>query len=49
MIPLRTSGSPPVSLSLRTPRSTKAEAIWSSSSRDSTSALGRKVIFSAMQ
>jgi hypothetical protein len=49
MKPLRTSGSPPVSRSLRTPRPMKALLIRSSSSSVSTSALGRKTIFSAMQ
>ena len=46
---LRTSGSPPVSRSFLTPRRTKAEHSRSSSSSDSTSALGRKVMSSAMQ
>ena len=45
----RTRGSPPVSLSLRTPRRTKALHSRSSSSRVSTSALGRNVIDSDMQ
>ncbi len=47
--PLRTSGSPPVSLSLRVPVATNAEAMRSISSSVSTSAFGRKVMCSAMQ
>ncbi len=46
---LRTSGSPPVSRSLRTPRRTKALQTRSISSRVSNSAFGRKVMFSDMQ
>ncbi len=46
---LRTSGSPPVMRSFLTPRRTKAVHSRSSSSSDSTSALGRKVMSSAMQ
>ena len=49
MMPRRTSGSPPVRRSLRTPLAMKAEHRRSSSSSDSTSALGRKVMFSDMQ
>ena len=49
MMPRRTSGSPPVSRSLRTPRATNAEHSRSSSSRLRTSALGRNVMFSDMQ
>ena len=46
---LRTSGSPPVRRSFLTPRPTKALHSRSSSSSDSTSALGRNVMSSAMQ
>ncbi len=46
---LRTSGSPPVSLSFRTPSRTKALHTRSSSSSESSSAFGRKVMFSVMQ
>ena len=49
MMPRRTSGSPPVRRSLRTPRAMKAEHSRSSSSRESRSAFGKKVMFSAMQ
>ena len=49
MMPRRTSGSPPVSRSLRTPRATKAEHSRSSSSSVSTSAFGKNDMFSAMQ
>ena len=49
MIPRRTSGSPPVSRSLRTPLAMKAEHSRSSSSSESTSAFGRNVMFSDMQ
>ncbi|MNT80154.1 hypothetical protein D3C72_2195810 [compost metagenome] len=49
MMSRRTSGSPPVSLILVTPRAMKAPAIASTSSKLSTSFLGRKVISSAMQ
>ena len=45
----RTSGSPPVSRSLRTPRPMKALQSRSSSSSVSSSAFGRKVMCSAMQ
>ena len=45
----RTSGSPPVSRILRTPRSMKAVHSRSSSSSVSSSFFGRKVMFSAMQ
>ena len=46
---LRTSGSPPVILSLRTPLATNAEHTRSSSSSVSRSFLGRKVMCSDMQ
>ena len=49
MMFLRTSGSPPVSRSLRTPLAMKAEHSRSSSSSVSRSARGRNVMFSAMQ
>ena len=49
MMFLRTSGSPPVSLSLRTPFSTKTVHSRSSSSRLSRSRFGRNVMSSAMQ
>ena len=49
MMPRRTSGSPPVSRSLRTPRTTKALHSRSSSSSVSRSAFGRNAMFSAMQ
>ena len=49
MMPRRTSGSPPVSRSLRTPLATKAEHSRSSSSSDSRSAFGRNDMFSDMQ
>ena len=45
----RTRGSPPVILSLRTPRSTKAVATLSSSSRVRRSFFGRNAMFSDMQ
>ena len=48
-MPRRTSGSPPVSLSFLTPRAIKALHSRSSSSSESRSALGRNVMFSAMQ
>ena len=49
MMFLRTSGSPPVMRSLRTPRLTKAEHMRSSSSSVSRSLFGRKVMCSDMQ
>ena len=49
MIPLRTSGSPPVIRSFSTPIATKVEHMRSSSSSVSSSFLGRKVMFSDMQ
>ena len=49
MMFLRTSGSPPVILSLRTPLATNAEHTRSSSSSDSRSFFGRKVMCSDMQ
>ena len=49
MMPRRTSGSPPVSRSLRTPRSMKALHSRSSSSSVSRSAFGRNAMFSDMQ
>ena len=49
MISRRTSGSPPVIRSLRTPRPTNAEHMRSSSSSVRSSFFGRKVMFSAMQ
>ena len=49
MIPRRTSGSPPVSRSLRTPRAMKALHSRSSSSSVSRSAFGRNDMFSDMQ
>src|SRR5215468_5447593 len=49
MMPRRTSGSPPVSRSLRTPLAMKAEHSRSSSSSERMSALGRKVMSSDMQ
>jgi hypothetical protein len=45
----RTSGSPPVRRSLRTPLAMKAEQSRSSSSSVSRSAFGRKVMSSDMQ
>ena len=49
MMFLRTSGSPPVILSLRTPKATKAEHSRSSSSRLRSSAFGRNCMCSDMQ
>ena len=49
MIERRTSGSPPVRRSLRTPRSTKALHSRSSSSSVITSCFGRNAMFSDMQ
>ena len=49
MMPRRTSGSPPVSRSFRTPRATNALHSRSSSSSVSRSAFGRKFMFSDMQ
>ncbi|MNL55217.1 hypothetical protein D3C87_1786070 [compost metagenome] len=49
MISRRTSGSPPVSRILVVPRAMKAPAMASTSSKLSTSFLGRKVMSSAMQ
>ena len=49
MIPRRTSGSPPVRRSLRTPVAMKALHSRSSSSSVSRSAFGRKAMFSDMQ
>ena len=49
MIPRRTSGSPPVSLSFLTPRAMKALHSRSSSSSERRSAFGRNVMFSDMQ
>ena len=49
MMFLRTSGSPPVIRSLRTPLATKAEHSRSSSSSVSRSFFGRKVMCSDMQ
>ena len=49
MMFLRTSGSPPVMRSLRTPLATNAEQTRSSSSSDSRSFFGRKVMCSDMQ
>ncbi len=46
---LRTSGSPPVSLTLSTPSVTNARTTRRHSSNDSTSLRGRKVMSSAMQ
>ena len=49
MMFLRTSGSPPVMRSLRTPRLTKAVQMRSSSSSVSSSRRGRKLMCSDMQ
>ena len=49
MMPRRTSGSPPVSRSLRTPLATKALHSRSSSSSVSSSAFGRNAMCSDMQ
>ena len=49
MIPLRTSGSPPVIRSFSTPSPTKAEQSRSSSSSVRSSALGRNSMCSDMQ
>ena len=49
MMPLRTSGSPPVMRSLRTPMRTKAEHRRSSSSSVRSSRRGRNVMCSDMQ
>ena len=47
--PFRTSGSPPLTRILSTPRRTKARATSSNSSSDRTSLLGRNFIFIGMQ
>ena len=49
MIPFLTKGSPPVIRSFSTPSRTKAEQSLSNSSSVRRSALGRKVMFSAIQ
>jgi hypothetical protein len=49
MMPRRTSGSPPVSRSLRTPRVMNALHSRSSSSSESRSCFGRNDMFSDMQ